>query len=378
MTETLAETANEVHSERVAARLGLALATTFTICFLTGLYSHFAQHPSFGFELPARPVGLYRVTQGLHVVTGIASIPLLLAKLWSVYPNLFQWPPFTGIAHAIERLAIFPLVAGSIFMLFTGLANINLWYPWHFDFPTTHYRTAWIVMGALVVHIGAKFNTSRRALRHTPRAARSPAMVGARAERRRFLVHRVRCRARWPSCSRSARRFVRCASSRCWRPGGPMSGRKDSPSTGRPRRPGRWPLLTRRNIAWRSRDASRVRCRSPSTSSAHSRNTPRPSRSPASKAGAHRNAGPGVRVRDLLELAGAEPHASASVESFQPYGSYRTSDLNHFQAHDPDTLLAMQVNGEPLAVDHGYPLRLIAPDRPGVMQTKWIKTLIAD
>ena len=76
-------------------------------------------------------------------------------------------------------------------------------------------------------------------------------------------------------------------------------------------------------------------------------------------------------------MAGAEPHASASVESFQPYGSYRTSDLNHFQAHDPDTLLAMQVNGEPLAVDHGYPLRLIAPDRPGVMQTKWIKTLIA-
>ena len=71
-------------------------------------------------------------------------------------------------------------------------------------------------------------------------------------------------------------------------------------------------------------------------------------------------------------------HASASVESFQPYGSYRTSDLNHFQAHDPDTLLAMQVNGEPLAADHGYPLRLIAPDRPGVMQTKWIKTLVVN
>ena len=68
----------------------------------------------------------------------------------------------------------------------------------------------------------------------------------------------------------------------------------------------------------------------------------------------------------------------ASVESFQPYGSYRTSDLNHFQAHDPDTLLALQVNGEPLALDHGYPLRLIAPNRPGVMQTKWIKTLIVE
>src|SRR5258708_16403907 len=176
-----------VHDERVAARLGLALATTFTICFLTGLYSHFAQHPSFGFELPARPVGLYRFTQGLHVVTGIASIPLLLAKLWSVYPRLFQWPPFTSAAQAIERLAIFPLVAGSIFMLFTGLANINLWYPWHFDFPTTHYRTAWIVMGALIVHIGAKFTTSRRALRRTPKDPIDAPMATALAERRRFL-----------------------------------------------------------------------------------------------------------------------------------------------------------------------------------------------
>jgi DMSO/TMAO reductase YedYZ molybdopterin-dependent catalytic subunit len=82
-------------------------------------------------------------------------------------------------------------------------------------------------------------------------------------------------------------------------------------------------------------------------------------------------------VRDLLTMAGAQPHSNARVDSFQPYGSYTTSNLDHFQAHDPDTLLALQVNGEPLAPDHGYPLRLIAPNRPGVMQTKWIKTLVA-
>ena len=57
-------------------------------------------------------------------------------------------------------------------MLFTGLANINLWYPWRFNFPDTHYRTAWIVMGALIVHIGAKFTTTRRALRRLRRADR--------------------------------------------------------------------------------------------------------------------------------------------------------------------------------------------------------------
>src|SRR5258707_5915517 len=167
MNATIAST--EVHSERVAARLGLALATTFTICFLTGLYSHFAQHPSFGFELPSRPVGLYRFTQGLHVVTGIASIPLLLAKLWAVYPKLFQWPPFEGFAHLVERLAIFPLVARSIFMLFTGLANINLWYPWRFTFPDTPHSKSFLFIGRPLGYIGWEVMTSARALRPPPR-----------------------------------------------------------------------------------------------------------------------------------------------------------------------------------------------------------------
>jgi DMSO/TMAO reductase YedYZ molybdopterin-dependent catalytic subunit len=42
---------------------------------------------------------------------------------------------------------------------------------------------------------------------------------------------------------------------------------------------------------------------------------------------------------------------------------------------DPDTLLALQVNGEPLHLDHGFPCRLIAPNRPGTMQTKWVARL---
>lgn len=41
-------------------------------------------------------------------------------------------------------------------------------------------------------------------------------------------------------------------------------------------------------------------------------------------------------------------------------------------AHDPLTLLALRVNGEVLDPDHGYPARIIAPNRPGVLQTKWV------
>ena len=52
---------------------------------------------------------------------------------------------------------------------------------------------------------------------------------------------------------------------------------------------------------------------------------------------------------------------------------------------DPRAWLASQlgaadaqraVNGETLHIDHGYPLRLIGPDRPGVMQTKWVTRLV--
>ena len=35
-------------------------------------------------------------------------------------------------------------------------------------------------------------------------------------------------------------------------------------------------------------------------------------------------------------------------------------------------LLATHLNGGRLDIDHGYPLRLIAPDRAGVLNTKWL------
>ncbi len=100
----LPEFTSPVHDTRVAAWLGIALGVTFSTCFVTGLYSHFAQHPPSWFELPARPAGLYRFTQGLHVATGLAAIPLLLAKLWAVYPKLFRWPPFNGVASVVDEV----------------------------------------------------------------------------------------------------------------------------------------------------------------------------------------------------------------------------------------------------------------------------------
>jgi DMSO/TMAO reductase YedYZ molybdopterin-dependent catalytic subunit len=84
----------------------------------------------------------------------------------------------------------------------------------------------------------------------------------------------------------------------------------------------------------------------------------------------------GVRVRDLLARAGAAADAEATVESLQPSGRYRTAYLNRGQAADRDTLLALELDGEPLHIDHGFPVRLIGPNRPGVLQTKWVSRLM--
>jgi hypothetical protein len=60
------------------------------------------------------PFGLYRVTQVPYVVTGLATVPLLGAKLWSVYPRLFTRPPVRNPAHAVERAGIAVLVAAAL------------------------------------------------------------------------------------------------------------------------------------------------------------------------------------------------------------------------------------------------------------------------
>jgi DMSO/TMAO reductase YedYZ molybdopterin-dependent catalytic subunit len=56
-------------------------------------------------------------------------------------------------------------------------------------------------------------------------------------------------------------------------------------------------------------------------------------------------------------------------------GFYGTSELPPQFADDPLTLLALRLNGTELALEHGFPARIIAPDRPGVLQTKWVHHL---
>ncbi|WP_432067338.1 molybdopterin-dependent oxidoreductase [Streptomyces sp. C10-9-1] len=85
----------------------------------------------------------------------------------------------------------------------------------------------------------------------------------------------------------------------------------------------------------------------------------------------------GVRLRDLAELAGYRPEdpPDVLVESLQRRGSFRIAALRANQVADGRSLLALDVNGEPLTPDHGFPARVIVPNAPGVLNTKWVTRL---
>jgi DMSO/TMAO reductase YedYZ molybdopterin-dependent catalytic subunit len=79
----------------------------------------------------------------------------------------------------------------------------------------------------------------------------------------------------------------------------------------------------------------------------------------------------GVRLLELVAATG-QPHRGVRLTSLQPRGNYRVTEMGPEFVDDPTTLGALELNGEPLSLDHGYPARIIAPGRPGVLQTKWL------
>ena len=364
---------SELHDVRSAAWLGLGLGLTFGTCFVTGLWSHLAQDPPSWFAYPARPAGLYRVTQGLHVASGTAAIPLLLAKLWVVHPRLFEWPPARSVLHAVERLALVPLVGGGLFEVLSGTLNVAEWYPWSFFFPRAHFWVAWITIGALVVHVGAKAAATRDAVRPQPQVAEGTG--AAAADRRAFLggvaATSVGLVVATAGGTVSVVSPVSVLAQR--RPGVGPQGLPVNKSaaaarvTDLARDPG-YRLVVEGAVERRlelslddlralpQREATLpIACVEGWSASARWR---------------------GVPVRHLLARAGAAADAKATVESLQPGGRYRTASLNTDQVSDLDTLLAVDLDGEPLHIDHGFPLRLIGPNRPGVLQTKWVSRLV--
>lgn len=374
-----AETAfpSRTHDRRAAAWLGIALGITFGICFATGLLSSFIQASPSWFAWPTRPVGLYRWTQGIHVWTGLAAIPLLLVKLFVVYPSFWQWPPLRTVAEAIERLMLALLVGGGIFLLLTGVQNVAYWYPWGFFFPTGHLWASWITIGAMVIHVGAKHpivaqvwrarrrdrvplidardgGLSRRGLLATAGLG-SAALVVLNAGSTLPLLREVSILApRDPEVGPQGFPVNKTAA------GVGVAVAAESPD---------WRLLVEGAVATPlslSRDDLLAMPQ-------HTAELP----IACVEGWSTSQVWTGVVLRDVLDRAEAGDSVAARLESLQSRNVlYSSATLSPTFTTDPDTMIVLKVGGEDLHLDHGYPARLMAPNNPGVLQTKWLSRVV--
>ena len=80
-----------------------------------------------------------------------------------------------------------------------------------------------------------------------------------------------------------------------------------------------------------------------------------------------------MRLRDLAQRAGVAEPGWAQVTSIERFGAFNSARLQANQVRHADSLLALQVNGVDLSLDHGFPARIIVPALPGVHNTKWVR-----
>lgn len=406
--------------------LGVVLLGGITVLFVTGLFSYAAYNPDLspvndktpdkgllGFYLfawPTDPPWLYRLNQGVHVTLGITLIPVLLAKLWSVIPRLFALPPARSLTHALERLSLLLLVGGALFEFVTGVLNVQLDYVFPGSFYPLHFYGAWVFFAAFAAHAVLRAPAAVRNLRRLrdetdgprdrPDGSRDESIDPRDETGRAAEVSLVAPSPAEPTVTRRGALWLVGGGSLLlfgttvgqsfdglarWTALLAPRGGAD-PGSG----PGGFQInktAAARGIvaAETSADVWRLTVVGPA-------GTVRLSRAELLDLPLHSAALPiacvegwstsdqwwrGVRLRDLAALVGHDADAAPDVlvESLQRSGAFRRAALRADQVHDPRSLLALDVNGEPLTPDHGFPARIIVPAAPGVLNTKWVARL---
>lgn len=397
----------------LTALLGLVLLGGITVLVVTGLLSYAAYNPDLapvndktpgkgllGFYLfawPTDPHWLYRLTQGVHVTLGVALVPVLLAKLWSVVPKLFALPPARSVAHALERISLLLLVGGVLFEFATGLLNVQLDYLFPGSFYALHFYGAWVFTGAFAAHVALRLPMAVRVLRERglraplrePAAGRqeppdgsglvTPRPAAATLSRRGLLglvgggSLLLLAVTVGQSIGGPLRRVALLAPHGGGEPGHGPNGFQinktaalagiSSRDTGdgwrlEVRGPGGSVRLTREELLRLPQHGAHL-----PIACVEGWSTPDQDWQ-------------GVRLRDLAALVGAADRPpGVLVRSFQRHGSFRAAALRDNQVRDPRSLLALRVNGADLSPDHGYPARIIVPAAPGVLNTKWVASL---
>ncbi len=392
--------------------LGLALLIGIPIVAVTGFLSNAAYYPSLGansvgrplgpldfylFSFPTHPSWLYGLNQGLHVTLGLAVFPILLAKLWSVIPKLFQWPPVRHPAQALERLSLALLVGGALFEFVTGILNIQYAYLFQFFFTTAHYYGAWVFTGAFLFHAALKFPTMRRSL-----AARD----GLAPLRDRLADTRpepadpdgtglIAVAPAPPTMSRRALLgtvgagslflLVQGAGQSI---GGPLRwlaflaprGQTGSGPNGFPiNRTAAAAAITRPMVgsAWRlelkaGHRTARLSRAQLLAMAQRSYDLP----IACVEGWTTTQRWTGVPISELAALVGVRGSFTVNSRSLATNGVFDYATLASEQTSDERTLLALKVNGGDLSLDHGFPARVIGPAIPGVHCTKWAHEMI--
>jgi len=91
----------------------------------------------------------------------------------------------------------------------------------------------------------------------------------------------------------------------------------------------------------------------------------------------------GVSVADILRRAGIKSNAVDIVFVGADRGQGKDGENLQFlrsipveKARDPDVLLAHEMNGQQLPVNHGFPLRAVVPGWFGVASVKWLERIV--
>ncbi|MEV6024815.1 molybdopterin-dependent oxidoreductase [Streptomyces sp. NPDC052036] len=391
---------------------GLVLLIGIPLIFVTGMLSYASYNPGLDrindqtpdkgllgfylFDWPTDPYWLYRLTQGVHVTLGVVLVPVLLAKLWSVIPKLFEWLPVRSIAHGLERLSLLMLVGGVIFEFVTGIINIQLFYVFPGSFYTLHFYGAWVFIAAFVVHVCLRLGRMTRALRSRSLAAELrtdlahtrpeppdpdglvPIAPGPPTMTRRGALAMVGGGSLLllvVTAGQSIGGWLRNTALLAPHNRTPGSGpngfqiNKTAASVGvtpahvgpdwrlEIHGPGPALVFTRAQLLAMPQHAAEL-----PIACVEGWSTPDQQWS-------------GLRLADLAAKAGLPDAGSVLVESVQPPGPYSSVVLRGNQIHDLRSLLALRVNGADLSLDHGYPARVIVPANPGVNNTKWVHRL---
>jgi DMSO/TMAO reductase YedYZ molybdopterin-dependent catalytic subunit len=376
-----------VRGEWLASILSSALLPLIAICAVTGFASHISYESELGrnetfardpftklldrtFDWPAAD-WLFAVNQGLHVVCGLLLFPVLLAKLWSVIPKLFEWPPVRNLSHGLERAGLGLLVGGSLFVLGTGIINLQYWYPWNFSFVPAHYYAAIVFLAGLTAHVIGKIGTVRRTLREEGIRPDAEIPAGGTISRRGVLavVGGGSLLLALQGLGQSVGGPLRSLSLLAPRGAGTAPD-GDFPVNKTARRA----RITAEMVG----PAYRLDVGGRTLSRDDLLNLPQTTATlpiACVEGWTATKEWTGVRLSELARLAGVEDAGELYVESLQPSGGFRQVTLNRAQANDPRSLLALKVEGEDLSLDHGFPARLIIPGAPGVHNTKWVKRI---